>query len=193
MNGFTTNTVLANVHTDFLIRELIRRMGDDPNREGLLETPARVAASWTELFAGYGIRPERILKVFTEPNADEMVVVKDISFYSTCEHHLLPFHGVAHVAYVPFEGKVVGLSKIPRLVNAFARRLQVQERLTVEIATTLRNGLAAKGAACVMEATHLCCCSRGVRQDSKMVTSCMLGVFREKREARAEFLSLVKS
>lgn len=175
------------------VRELINLIGDDPTREGLLDTPARVVRSWGELFCGYKQNAAELLNTsFTESNYDEMVVVRDIDFHSTCEHHLLPFVGVAHVAYLP-NGRYVGLSKIPRVVEVFARRLQLQERLTEQVTTTIMGSeLAPKGAACVIKAKHLCLACRGVKkQNAVMVTSSLCGAFRNDPATRAEFMRLI--
>jgi GTP cyclohydrolase IA len=177
-----------------LIRDLLKEIGEDPNREGLEKTPARVAKAWEYLTAGYDQKVGDILNeaLFTE-EYDEMVVVKDIDLYSVCEHHLLPFFGKCHIAYMPSR-KIVGLSKLPRLVEMFARRLQVQERLTTQIAQTLNDVLQPRGVAVVIEALHLCMLMRGVeKQNSKAVTSAMLGAFRDRPETRAEFMELIKS
>jgi GTP cyclohydrolase I len=177
-----------------LIETLLGELGEDVRREGLKRTPERVAKALRYLTSGYTQKVEDILNdaLFVE-EYDEMVVVKDIDFFSMCEHHLLPFFGKAHVAYLPAQ-KIVGLSKIPRLVEMFGRRLQVQERLTTQIATTLDEVLRPRGVAVVMEGVHLCMLMRGVeKQNSKAVTSAMLGVFRERPETRAEFMELIKS
>ena len=177
-----------------LIRDLLKEIGEDPDREGLDKTPARVAKAWEYLTAGYRQNVNDILNeaLFTE-EYDEMVVVKDIDLYSICEHHLLPFFGKCHIAYMPSK-KIVGLSKLPRLVEMFARRLQVQERLTTQIAQTLNDVLQPRGVAVVIEALHLCMLMRGVeKQNSKAVTSAMLGAFRDRPETRAEFMELIKS
>jgi GTP cyclohydrolase IA len=179
---------------DELIRELLKEMGEDPSREGLEKTPARVANAWEYLTSGYRQDIHDVLNeaLFTE-EYDEMVVVKDIDFYSMCEHHLLPFFGKCHIAYMPSK-KIVGLSKLPRLVEMFARRLQVQERLTTQIANTLQDVLQPRGVAVVVEALHMCMLMRGVeKQNSKAVTSAMLGAFRDRPETRAEFMELIKS
>lgn len=173
------------------VLRLLEYIGEDVNREGLKETPARVVRSYSQLFGGYKIDPLQYFKTFEDNPPDEMVVVRDIEFFSTCEHHMLPFHGVAHVAYVP-HGKVIGLSKIPRIVDCFARRMQLQERLTQEIATCLYNGLCPRGVAVVIKAKHLCMVARGVqKQQASMVTSSLLGCFRD-QTVRAEFLSLIQ-
>jgi GTP cyclohydrolase I len=177
-----------------LIEKLLAELGEDPKREGLERTPERVAKALGYLTSGYTQKVEDILNgaLFVE-EYDEMVVVKDIDFFSMCEHHLLPFFGRAHVAYLPAQ-RIVGLSKIPRLVEMFSRRLQVQERLTTQIATTLDEALRPRGVAVVMEGVHLCMLMRGVeKQNSKALTSAMLGVFRERPETRAEFMELIKS
>ena len=177
-----------------LIEKLLSELGEDAQREGLERTPERVEKALRYLTSGYGQDLNAILNdaLFVE-NYDEMVVVKDIDFFSLCEHHLLPFFGKAHVAYMPGR-KIVGLSKIPRLVEMFSRRLQVQERLTTQIANTLDEALQPRGVAVVMEAMHLCMLMRGVeKQNSKAITSAMLGMFRERPETRAEFMELIKS
>ena len=173
------------------VREILIAIGEDPQREGLLKTPNRVARMYSELFAGLNDNPKRhVQQVFTE-NYDEIVLLKDIPFYSMCEHHLLPFMGQAHVGYMP-RGKVVGISKLARIVASFARRPQVQERLTTQIAEFLMNEIDARGVAVVMEATHTCMTIRGVKKPgSRMVTSAMLGVFRKDARSRSEVMSLL--
>jgi GTP cyclohydrolase I len=176
-----------------LVRNLLIGLGEDPNREGLLNTPQRVERALQFLTSGYRADIDEVLNgaLFTV-DYSEMVIVKDIDFYSLCEHHLLPFFGKCHVAYIPTD-KVIGLSKVPRLVDVFSRRLQVQERLTNQIAQTIRDKIAPLGVAVVMEATHLCMSMRGVeKQNSVAVTSAMLGVFRDNARTRLEFLELVK-
>jgi len=176
-----------------LVHEMIARLGEDPSREGLIRTPERVEKALQHLTKGYNEDPEQLLTsaLFTV-SYDEMVIVKDIEMFSLCEHHMLPFIGKVHVAYIP-NGKVIGLSKLPRLVEIFARRLQVQERLTTQIAETLMKVVQPQGVGVVVEARHLCMMMRGVeKQHSATVTSAMLGCFREERETREEFLSLVR-
>ena len=181
------------VMTD-LVSQLLKALGESPGRNGLLKTPERVAKALLFMTKGYHEDIERLLNGAMFPiEYDEMVIVKDIDFFSMCEHHLLPFFGKCHVGYLPNK-KVVGLSKIPRLVDAFSRRLQVQERLTVEIAETLQSKLKAHGVAVVMEARHLCMMMRGVeKQNTVAVTSSMLGVFRNQLQTREEFLKLIHS
>lgn len=176
-----------------LIRQLLERIGEDPSREGLVKTPARVARSWQELTAGYRTDADELVRgALFSSGGKEMVLVNDIDFYSLCEHHLLPFFGKAHVAYIP-NGKIVGLSKIARVVETFARRLQVQERMTQQIAECLHRNLGAQGVAVVLHAQHLCMMMRGIqKQNSFAVTSEMLGCFRENAKTRAEFLTLIQ-
>src|SRR5262249_26994373 len=176
-----------------LIRQLLAELGEDPSREGLLDTPKRVEKSLRFLTSGYTADIDAVLNnaLFTV-DYNEMVIVKDIDFYSLCEHHLLPFFGKCHVAYIP-QGRVLGLRKIPRLVETFSRRLQVQERLTNQIADTLSAKVQPLGVAVVMEAAHLCMSMRGVeKQNSVAVTSAMLGVFHDDARTRMEFLELIK-
>ena len=175
------------------VREMLAQLGEDPDREGVLKTPERVERSLRFLTSGYSQDVDTLLNdaLFTV-SYDEMVVVKDIDLFSMCEHHMLPFYGRAHVAYLP-AGKVVGLSKIPRLVDMFARRLQVQERMTVEIAHAIEDKLKPRGVAVVIEARHFCMMMRGVeKQNSVATTSCMLGAFREQQQTREEFLALIR-
>jgi len=171
------------------IAELIRAVGDDPEREGLKNTPDRVARMYAELLSGYSEEPARIVNgALFNINYDEMVLVRDIEFYSLCEHHLLPFIGRAHVAYIP-AGRVIGLSKIPRIVDMYARRLQVQERMTRQIADFVQQTLEPQGVAVVVEAMHLCSMMRGVKKhDARMTTSAMHGAFRANLATRQEFL-----
>jgi GTP cyclohydrolase IA len=174
------------------VRTLLAELGEDPSREGLVGTPERVRRMYGELTAGYHVDPDALLNgACFNVDYDEMVVVRDIEFFSLCEHHLLPFIGHAHVGYLP-RGRVVGLSKIPRIVDMFAKRLQLQERLTVQVADFLMERLEPKGVACVVEATHLCTMMRGVKkQEATMVTSSMTGTFRRDARTRAEFMGLI--
>lgn len=176
------------------VRDIIEAIGEDPEREGLRETPRRVAEMYEELFSGLKEDPRELLDVgFDDEDHHEMVVVKDIPFDSLCEHHLLPFHGVAHVGYIP-QGRILGVSKVARLVEILARRPQVQERLTSQVADFLcEGGLKARGAAVVIEATHTCMTMRGIKKPgSKVVTSATRGVFREDARTRAEFFAIVE-
>lgn len=175
------------------IRTLLVEIGEDPERQGLAATPERVRRTYAELTEGYRVDPDELLNgaFYEEADYDEMVVVRNIDFYSLCEHHLLPFFGHAHVGYLP-RGRIIGLSKIPRIVDMYGHRLQVQERMTQQIAGFLLEHLDAKGVACVIEATHLCMVMRGVRkQEPRMVTSAMLGTFRRDARTRSEFLTLI--
>jgi len=177
-----------------LVREILVQVGENPEREGLLRTPERFEKALRFLTSGYKQDPEKLLNgAMFSVTYDEMVVVKDIEFYSLCEHHMLPFFGRCHVAYIPNK-KVVGLSKVARLVNMYARRLQIQERLTSQIAQTISDQLNPQGVGVIVEARHLCMVMRGVeKQRSEAVTSAMLGVFRENKQTRDEFLSLVRN
>jgi GTP cyclohydrolase I len=174
------------------VRTLLGEIGEDPTRSGLRGTPERVRRMYDELTAGYHVDPDALLSgACFEVDYDEMVVVRDIEFFSLCEHHLLPFIGRAHVGYLP-KGRVVGLSKIPRIVDMYAKRLQLQERLTVQVADYLMERLEPKGVGCVIEATHLCTMMRGVKkQEATMVTSSMVGTFRRDARTRAEFMGLI--
>jgi GTP cyclohydrolase I len=174
------------------VRTLLAEIGEDAARDGLLGTPGRVRRMYGELTEGYRTDPDALINgACFEVDYDEMVVVRDIEFYSLCEHHLLPFYGRAHVGYLP-RGRVIGLSKIPRIVDMYAHRLQVQERMTQQVATYLMDRLEPKGVACVVEATHLCTMMRGVKkQQATMVTSAMLGTFRRDPKTRGEFLTLI--
>lgn len=173
--------------------QIIKAIGEDPSREGLVKTPGRVARALREITSGYGADIGKVFNgAFFKADYREMVIVKDIAFYSLCEHHMLPFFGKAHVAYIP-NGRLVGLSKLPRLVEAFARRLQIQERLTEEVAGTLFKVLKPRGVGVVMEAEHLCVSMRGVKNETAFATtSSMLGVFRTDSRVRQEFLDLIK-
>jgi GTP cyclohydrolase I len=175
------------------IRELLLAVGEDPDRPGLKETPDRVARAYAETFGGLGQDPGEILSTTFDENHDELVLVKDIPMYSTCEHHLVPFHGVAHIGYIPgMDGRVTGLSKLARLVEVYARRPQVQERMTSQIADALADVLKPRGVIVVIEAEHLCMAMRGVRKPgSSTVTSAVRGIFRENAATRSEAMSLV--
>jgi GTP cyclohydrolase I len=181
---------VGNGKVESAVREILLEIGDDPDREGLVGTPERVHRMYTELTAGYHVDPDRLINgAIFEVDYSEMVVVKDIPFYSLCEHHLLPFFGTAAVAYIP-RGRVMGLSKIPRVVEMYARRLQIQERLTQQIADFLQTRLEPQGVGVVMEATHLCAVMRGVRKPGTiMTTSSVLGLFRSRDRTRAEFFA----
>ncbi len=173
------------------VRETLLAIGEDPDREGLRDTPRRIAEAYAEVFAGMRADPASLLRVGFEEGHDEMVILRDIPFFSMCEHHLLPFHGSAHVAYVP-RGRVVGISKIARLVDAVARRPQLQERLTSQVADTLMDALEPDGVAVAVQAEHLCMTMRGIKKPgSRMVTSAMRGTFQSQAETRTEFLALV--
>ena len=173
------------------VATLLRFIGEDTSRDGLLDTPSRVVRAWREMTAGYGEDPAEILSRTFEESSDEMVVLRGISFFSTCEHHMLPFYGTASVGYLP--GRVVGISKLARLVNCFARRLQIQERMTRQIAESVEQHLDARGVGVVIRAHHLCMGCRGVRQEeTEMVTSSMLGTLRSDATSRAEFFRLCK-
>jgi GTP cyclohydrolase I len=187
-----TQITLTSATLEDLTRELLVRLGEDPDREGLLRTPERFAKAYRYLTKGYNEDPADILHgALYSVDYDEMVIVKDIEMFSLCEHHMLPFFGKVHIAYIP-KGKVVGLSKLPRLVEVFARRLQVQERLTVEIAESIQNAIHPLGVGVVIEARHLCMMMRGVeKQHSATVTSSMLGAFRAP-QTRQEFLALIR-
>jgi GTP cyclohydrolase I len=178
-------------HALKLVKQLIHVIGDDPAREGLVETPERVIRSYRELFSGYGKSPADILKTFTEGACDEIVILKNCEMYSSCEHHLLPFAGRAHVAYIP-DGRVIGISKLARLVEIFSRRLQIQERICQQVTEALDTYLKPLGSACIIEASHFCMMCRGVnKQNSVMVTSSLTGEFRN-HEVRQELLALIK-
>jgi len=188
-----TPTSLDTASTEDLYRELIKRIGEDPDRDGLRDTPRRMEKSMAFLTRGYQQTVTEVLhNALFDVDYDEMVIVKDIEFFSLCEHHLLPFFGKAHIAYVP-NGKVIGLSKTARLVDVFARRLQVQERLTRDVADAIDEAIHPQGVAVILEAQHLCMMMRGVeKQHSSTVTSAMLGVFKTQLQTRNEFLSLVR-
>lgn len=174
-----------------LTTELIKAIGENPEREGLQKTPARVARAWESICGGYDKKPESLLTTFQGESYDEMIVLRNNEFYSTCEHHLLPFFGRAYIGYIP-KNKIIGLSKLPRFVDMYARRLQNQERLTKQIATVLYELLDAKGVGVVLEAQHLCMMARGVhKQNPTVITSSMLGRFRTDHKTRNEFLRLI--
>jgi len=194
MTQSVATPTLTSASFEELVREMIVRLGEDPAREGLTRTPERVHRAYEHLTKGYKEDPHAMLKeaLFTV-NYDEMVIVKDVEMFSLCEHHMLPFFGKVHVAYIP-NGKVIGLSKIPRLIEIFARRLQIQERLTTQIAETIQAAIQPQGVGVVIEARHLCMMMRGVeKQHSAAVTSSMLGCFRDEQETRSEFLSLIRA
>ena len=202
MNGYedseTTRLPAANArHYDTsrmegLVHDMLTVVGENPSREGLLRTPARVARAWEFLTEGYTACLDKVLNgAIFEEQYDEMVIVKDVEFYSLCEHHALPFFGKAHIGYIP-KGRIVGLSKLPRIVDVFARRLQVQERMTTQIAEAIQEALQPDGVAVVTEASHLCMMMRGVqKQESVTTASAMLGAFKTQRETRNEFMHLI--
>jgi len=185
---------LGEFSTEEMYREILSRLGEDPSRDGLLATPSRVEKSMAFLTKGYNEDPMQILRgAMFDVDYDEMVIVKDIEMFSLCEHHMLPFFGKVHVAYIP-KGKVIGLSKMPRIVDVFARRLQVQERMTRQIADTIQEAIAPQGVGVVIEAQHLCMMMRGVeKQSSATVTSSLRGVFKTQLQTRSEFMSLVRA
>ena len=175
------------------VKEILEAIGEDPNREGLVETPHRVAEMYADIFSGLQDDPRRHLKIFSEPENDEMVVVRDIPLYSMCEHHLLPFIGKAHIAYLPCDGKVIGLSKLARIVSDFSKRPQLQERLTAQIADFLIEELQPKGVAVIVDAEHLCMTMRGARAaGARTQTSALRGTIRSDARTRAEVMSLLQ-
>ncbi len=175
-----------------IIRDQISFIGDDPNREGLLDTPKRIIKSWDELYCGYKQDPASLMTVFDSDGCDQIVLLKDIEMFSVCEHHMLPFFGKAHVAYIP-DGKVIGISKLARLVDMYARRLQIQERIGEQVTAALMKYLQPKGAACIIEAVHMCMRMRGVgKQESIMSTSSLKGAFFTNAGARIELMGLIK-
>ncbi len=179
-------------YNEAIVEQLLLLIGEDIHREGLQDTPARVVRSWKEIYGGYALDPKDVFKVFDAGTYDQMVICKNIEFYSMCEHHMLPFHGVAHVAYIP-DQKVIGISKLARLVDIFARRLQIQERIGEQVTEALMENLQPKGAACVIEAAHMCMRMRGVqKQNSVMETSSLKGVFLSNTSAREELMMLLK-
>jgi GTP cyclohydrolase IA len=176
------------------VKIILAAIGEDPNRHGLKETPARVARMYAEIFSGISSDPAKEIKIFHEGEHEEMIMVKDIPFYSVCEHHLVPFIGKAHVAYIPTKGKVTGLSKLVRVVEGFAKRLQVQERLTSQIADTLMEKLDPRGVLVIIEAEHLCMSMRGIKKPGSVtVTSAVRGIFRKNTTTKAEALALIRS
>ena len=194
MKSTTQSTSLTSASYEDLVREMLVRLGEDPDREGLVRTPERVQKAYQFLTRGYKEDPDAMLrKALFTVTYDEMVIVKDVEMFSLCEHHMLPFFGKVHVAYIP-NGKVIGLSKIPRLIEMFSRRLQIQERLTTQIGETIQKAIEPQGVGVVIEARHLCMMMRGVeKQHSAAVTSSMLGCFRDVQETRTEFLSLIRN
>lgn len=174
-----------------LVKQLLIQLGEDPSREGLLDTPRRVAKSFNTLYGGYNKRPEDVVTVFDNEGYDEMIIAKDIDFFTTCEHHMLPFYGKAYIGYIPND-KIIGLSKMPRLVEIFARRLQNQERLTKQVADALTDILNPKGVGVVIQAEHLCMKARGVeKQNCSVSTSSFTGLFKKELNTRSEFLRLI--
>ena len=192
VNGAEISLLEPGADLEGAVRTLLEEIGEDADRDGLAGTPSRVRRMYAELTEGYRTDPDALInRACFDVDYDEMVVVRDIEFYSLCEHHLLPFYGHAHVGYLP-HGRVIGLSKIPRIVDMYAHRLQVQERMTQQVAQFLMDRLVPKGVACVIEATHLCTMMRGVKkQSASMVTSAMLGTFRRDPKTRGEFLTLI--
>jgi len=192
MTTSVETSTLTGASFEDLVREMIVRLGEDPAREGLVRTPNRVHRAFEHLTKGYKEDAEAMLrKALFTVTYDEMVIVKDVEMFSLCEHHILPFFGKVHVAYIP-NGKVIGLSKIPRLIEIFSRRLQIQERLTTQIAETIQKAIEPQGVGVVIEARHLCMAMRGVeKQRTETITSAMLGAFRENQQTRQEFLSLI--
>ncbi|MCF7846765.1 MAG: GTP cyclohydrolase I FolE [Candidatus Gracilibacteria bacterium] len=178
--------------TENAIREILKNIGEDPDREGLTETPERIQEMHQELFSGYNINPHKVLKTFDAEGTRDMILVRDIQYYSMCEHHMIPFFGKAHIAYLP-EKKITGLSKLPRIVDIFAKRLQNQERITQQVGQTLFEELKPKGVAVMITGTHLCMHARGVRNTtSEAVTHCWLGEFEKSSDLRREFLMKIK-
>lgn len=174
-----------------LIRQILFEIGEEADREGLQDTPKRVVKSWQELYAGYTQKPEDHLTVFESEGYDQIVLLKDIELYSTCEHHMLPFYGKAHVAYIPNQ-KVIGISKLARLLDVYARRLQIQERIGEQVTQAIMTHLNPKGAACIIEARHMCMCARGVgKQHSVMTTSSVKGVFKSDPSTKSELIKLI--
>jgi GTP cyclohydrolase I len=193
LNGSPVEQVVDLKRIEAAVREILLAVGEDPDRDGLLRTPARVARSYAELFAGLRVDPAKVLTTRFEANHEELVLVRDIEVFSMCEHHLLPFHGVAHIGYIPGpSGKLTGLSKLARLVEVFARRPQVQERLTAQIADLLMAELTPRGTLAVLECEHMCMAMRGIRKaGSRTVTSAVRGIFQRDAKTRSEALSLI--
>ena len=188
--SFPWERMLLEVGPEENVRRTLEFIGEDPNREGLRDTPSRVVRSYSELFSGYGQDPRSLLKTFEDGACDEMVVLRDCEFYSTCEHHLLPFSGKAHLGYIP-DRRVVGISKLARLLEVFTRRLQIQERIGQQVTQMMMEELKPKGAACILQAQHFCMTCRGIgKQNSVMVTSSLRGVFRSELCVRDEFLRI---
>jgi GTP cyclohydrolase I len=193
VGGGAVETAVDLPRIERAVREILIAIGEDPDREGLLRTPARVARAYAELYAGLRVDPYLVLTTSFEANHDEMVLVRDIEVMSTCEHHLLPFHGVAHVGYIPgTDGRITGLSKLARLVDVYARRPQVQERLTAQVADTLMEGLEPRGVIVVLECDHMCIAMRGTQKPgARTVTSAVRGLFQNDAKSRAEAMSLI--
>lgn len=183
---------MKNDIAETLIRETLMQIGEDVKREGLIDTPKRIVKSWSELYKGYNQKPEDVLTVFDADGYDQIVLLKSVEMYSMCEHHNLPFIGVAHIAYIPGD-KVIGISKLARLLDIYARRMQIQERIGEQVTTALMDILKPKGAACIIEAQHLCMRMRGVsKQNATMVTSSLKGAFLDDSSAKAELMTLIK-
>jgi GTP cyclohydrolase I len=193
LGGGTVETAVDLPRIERAVREILIAIGEDPDREGLQRTPARVARAYAEMYAGLRVNPYLVLTTSFDENHDEMVLVRDIEVMSTCEHHLLPFHGVAHVGYIPgADGRITGLSKLARLVDVYARRPQVQERLTAQVADTLMAGLSPRGVIVVLECDHMCIAMRGVQKPgARTVTSAVRGLFQNDAKSRAEAMSLI--
>lgn len=192
MSKLSEKTQDAQEYIEESVREIMEYIGEDVSREGLVETPKRVRKSWEKLYGGYDMDPKDLLKTFDKETYEQMVLLKDIEFYSTCEHHMLPFFGKAHIAYIPRK-KVIGVSKLARLLEIYARRLQIQERIGEQVTTFLMKELKAKGAACVIEAQHFCMTSRGVeKQNAKMVTASLKGAFLKESATRQELYSMIR-
>ncbi len=176
------------------VKQILKAIGENPEREGLKETPRRVAEMYEEIFSGIKQKPESVVKIFCSEEHDEMIILKDIPFYSVCEHHLMPFLGKAHIAYIPKGNKLIGLSKLARIVEIFAKRLQLQERLTTQIADTIKELIDPLGVLVIIEAEHLCMTMRGIKKPgSKMVTSALRGAFKKNESTRKEALDLIKN